>query len=107
MIQSINPDAPAFAGSNPFTELGDGLTVRAWMATMILAGMAANPKSKGGSEQFAEVAIQTANALITGLNKGPEKEPEPQCTCDESKGPPNVCLLHSLPLNGTEGSDHG
>lgn len=64
-MKSIHPDACAF----PTGESGDpGLTVRAYVATQVLSGLA----QKGDSQyeqEAARRAVRLADALIAELNR--------------------------------------
>jgi hypothetical protein len=83
----INPDAPAFPQAAFTTNNNEvvivshyfkdnaGLTIRAEIASRVLAGFAAGPDTGGTIEQIAEYAVKWADALINELNKSKQCNP--------------------------------
>jgi hypothetical protein len=53
-----DPDAPA-----------SEMTIRAKIATAVLAGVYSDPEAQGSAEQLAKCAVKAADALIAELNK--------------------------------------
>jgi len=51
-----------------------GLTKREYMATHIMAGIAADSTRKGPSHEIANAAVSWADALLEALNTGDEQK---------------------------------
>ena len=72
---NIDPNAPAFPVPDSHhadgqVEFGfNGLTIRAEIASRIMAGFAADAEMTGSKEEVASVAVEWADALIAELNK--------------------------------------
>lgn len=71
----IDPNAPAFPNSRQYSNGDiDGLTIRAEIASRVMAGFSANHMMSSqaadwGPENYAAASVKMADALIAELNK--------------------------------------